>query len=169
MMHRAAQQSNHQHLVANDGPFHGNGIFNNSHGNSASRCSHDLKLREMINAPMQPRPMRHESGSSQSSSGCRSCDSKKTDEPSTSGMAAGGSASSSSTSSTNQVGPSGSNSVPMNNNDNQMKNMPMNNGDLVHQQSCSQHNKNQCRANNYCCNMSNDRPKCCRNDMHQMK
>lgn len=194
LMHHRAQQNHH--MAPND-PSYGNGMFNHSrphfsrdsmdhhgvnggmhsnnmhgnfnNGNSANRCSHDLKLREMINAPMQPRPMRHESGSSQSSSGCRSCDSKKTDEPSTSGMAAGGSASSSSISSANQAGPSGSNSVPMNNNDNQMKNMPMNNGDLVHQQSCSQHNKNQCRANNYCCNMSNDRPKCCRNDMHQMK
>lgn len=149
---------------------HGN--FNNS----ANRCSHDLKLREMINAPMQPRqPMRHESGSGGGSSNsqnnsCRSCDSKKTDEPSTSGMAAGNSSSAASTSNATA---SGSNSVPINNNENQVKNIPMNNGEMPQQQqqqhACSQHTKNQCCVKNYCCNVPNDnKPKCCRNEMHHM-
>lgn len=196
VMHRA--QQNH-HMPANDGPY-GNGMFNNSrphcsrdsmdhhgangmnnmhgnfnNGNSANRCSHDLKLREMINAPMQPRPMRQESSGGHSSS-CRSCDNKKMDEPSTSGMAGpstSASTSASSSSSSSNAGASGSGSMPMNN-DNHAKNLPMNNGEMQphqhqHQHACSQHVKNTCCVKNYCCNVSNDKPKCCRNEMHQMR
>lgn len=190
MMHRSAQQNNnHHHLVANDGPFHGNGMFNNSHGNSANRCSHDLKLREMINAPMQPRPMRHDSGNTSQNLGCRSCNNKTAEEPSTSGIAgpsaststapaastssASASSSSSSSSSASAAGTSTSSSAPMNKENNHVKNFPIhNNGEMVSQpqHNCSQQIKNQCCVKNYCCNVPNEpKPKCCRNEMHQIR
>lgn len=204
VMHR--QQQNH-HIPMNNGNVgndgFGNNVYNNSrphcsrdamdgghnphnpHGNynngssATRRCSHDLKLREMINAPMQqPRPIPNDSRNSHNN--CRSCDNKKHDEPSTSAMAnASASAPVAGPSTSSSSASAGSSSQQPSNNENQMKPVPMN-GEFSQQQhnhhqqqhqqqhGCSQHNKNQCCIKNYCCktmNVYNEKPKCCRNEI----
>lgn len=161
--------------------------YNNSDGN-VQRCSHD-----MINAPIQQKQTSNEStshsntqnNSNNNNNNCRNCNSQKeNDEPCSSSMAtnkngncsASTSASTSSNSNSNPKsnanGNSNSNSTAstsnINNNDNQMKNSFRKAcDDASHQQNFCFHDRNQCCVRNYCCNSSNDRPKCCQNDMHQ--
>lgn len=146
---------NGAHHMGNNG-FHGN--YNNGHS-SMRRCSHDLKLREMINAPMQPRPIPNDARNSQNN--CRSCSNKKPDEPAGSSGMAGTSSNNSGSSSSNAQGPSTSSASTSGNNENQMKN-PLPRNDT----SCSQHVKNQCCSKSYCCNLPIEKPKCCRNDVN---
>lgn len=136
--------------------------MNNGHhygmgNNSNHRCGQDLKLREMIRAPMNPRfSVPHECGNPQNN--CRSCDgsNNKQNEPGTSGCI--NNASPNEKAESDNL-PSCSKLIPN----------PLSTADTsssstsepLAKKPCSQHTKNQCCIKNYCCKMMNEKTKCC--------
>lgn len=137
--------------------YHGN---NNPNNNPADRrCSHDLKLREMINAPMQTRPIILNDAVKKSHTNNRGvCNDKKAEEPSNCSMVNTSSNSSGSATSVSNVPGSSTSSG----HDNQMEGSSMKSGN----ESITQNAKKQCCSKNNCCNSVIEKSKLCQNEMH---
>lgn len=179
VVHRVQQN----HYMQNNEPHYGNGMFGNSRPNCGRdpnnpyphmnnyhghynpknnpvdrRCSHDLKLREMINAPMQPRPIPNDAANKNPTNNRGACNDKKPEEPSTSSMVnTTSNCSGASTSVSNVPGPSTSSG-----NDNQMENSSSKSGN----DSIAPNTKKQCCSKNNCCNSVIEKSKQCQSEMH---
>lgn len=173
VVHRVQQN----HYLQNNEPHYGNGMFgisrgncnrdpnnphmNNYHGNYNPnnnpvdrRCSHDLRLRGMIDAPMRPRPITNDAVKKNQTNNREGCIDRKSEEPSTSSMVNMTSNGSGSSTSVSNV------SVPSN--DNQMEASSSKSGI----DSITQNKIMQCCSKNNCCNSVVEKSKLCQNEMN---